>query len=165
MSTGLADTSEGSLGGILQQWNKLYFEPLGLQARLELSDSANRKPKKKSRVIRRPSLTYSSREEREWRNEDRKFLIVVAEIVSEQTSAHAHELAANLDRVELSGDSREIPELPADSKVMLSELPNNEDMAKEDLADVICGMAELPADTPVELSADGADEKWRNDPA
>ena len=164
MSTGLADTSEGSLGGILQQWNELYFEPLGLQARLELSTSANRKPKKKSRVIRRPSLTYSSREEREWRNEDRKFLIVVAEIVSEQTSAHAHELAADLDRVELSGDSRGIPELPVDSKVMLSELPNNEDMAKEDLADVICGLAELPADTPVELPADGADSKGRTDP-
>ena len=48
--------------------------------------------------------------------------------------------------------------------MMLSELPENEDMTKEDLADVICGMAELPADTPVELPADGADGKRRNDP-
>jgi hypothetical protein len=166
VSTGLADTSEGSLGEVLQQWNQAYFEPLGLHARLELSDSAKRKPKNKSRVVRRPSLTYGSREEREWRNADRKFVIVVAEIVSDQISAHAHELAATIDRAELSGESgRCISELPVESKCRPSELPNNEDMAKEDLADVICGVAELPADTPVELSADGADEKWRNDPA
>jgi hypothetical protein len=165
VSTGLADTSEGSLGEVLQQWNQVYFEPLGLHARLELSDSAKRKPKNKSRVIRRPSLTYGSREEREWRNEDRKFVIVVAETVSDQISAHAHELAATLDRAEVSGDSREImSELPADSKCRPSELPNNEDMAKEDLADVLCGVAELPADIPVELPADGADGKRRIDP-
>lgn len=159
VSTGLADTSEGSLGDVLQQWNQSYFEPLGLHATLELSDSAKRKPKKKSSIIRRPAVTYSTREEREWRNEDRKFVVVVAEVVSDQASTHVHELAATLDRVEVSGDSRAISELPVESKSELSELPNNEDMAKEDLADVICGMAELPADTPVELSADSADGK------
>ena len=173
MSTGLADTSEGSLGDVLQQWNQVYFEPLGLQARLELSDSAKRKPKNKSRVIRRPSLTYSSRGEREWRNDDRKFVIVVAEIASDQISAHAHELATTVDIAEVSGDSPVIiSELPNASKVRPSELPNNEDMAKEDLADVLCGVAELPADTPVELPADtpvelpadGADGKRRIDP-
>ena len=161
MLTGLADTSEGSLGDVLQQWNQSYFEPLGLHATLELPDSAKRKPKKKSSFIRRPAVTYSTREEREWRNEDRKFVIVVAETVSDQTSANLHELAATLDRVEVSGDSRDISELPVESKLALSELPNNEDMAKEDLADVICGLAELPADTPLELPADGADSKRR----
>ena len=165
VSTGLADTSEGSLGDVLQQWNQSYFGPLGLHATLELSDSAKRKPKNKSRVIRRPSLTYSSREEREWRNEDRKFVMVVAEMVNDQISAHAHELAATLDRAELPGDSgRCTSELPIESTYRPSELPNNEDMAKEDLADVICGVAELPADTPVELSADDADGKGRTDP-
>ena len=92
------------------------------------------------------------------------FVIVVAETVSDQTSANLHELAATLDRVEVSGDSRDISELPVESKLALSELPNNEDMAKEDLADVICGLAELPADTPLELPADGADSKRRIDP-
>lgn len=157
MSTGLADTSEGSLGDVLQQWNQSYFEPLGLHATLELSDSAKRKPKKKSSIIRRPAVTYSTREEREWRNEDRKFVVIVTEIVSDHGSVNVHELAATLDRVEVSGDSRAISELPAESKSGPLELPNNEDMAKEDMADVICGMAELPADTPVELPAGGAD--------
>lgn len=164
MSTGLADTSEGSLGDVLQQWNQSYFEPLGLQARLELSDSANRKPKKKSRVIRRPSLTYSSREEREWRNEDRKFVIVIAEVVSGQTSAHIHELAATPDRVEVSGDSEAISELPVGNKVTLSELPNNKDIAQGNLADVMCGIAELPTDTLVELPADEVYVKRQSDP-
>ncbi|GAB7322439.1 hypothetical protein MBLNU13_g03381t1 [Cladosporium sp. NU13] len=164
VSTGLADTSDGSLGNVLQQWNQSYFQPLGLHATLELSDSAKRKPKKKSSIIRRPTATYSTREEREWRNEDRKFVVVVTEIISDQISAHIPELAADPDRVEVSSDSRAIPELPVESKMILSELPNNEDMAKEDLTDVICGLAELPADTPVELPADGADSKRRIDP-
>ena len=148
----------------MQQWNQSYFEPLGLHARLELSDSAMRKAKKKSRVIRRPSLTYSSREEREWRNEDRKFVIVVAEVANDQASARVHELAAGLDRVEVSGESQVISELSVESKTRLLELPNNEDMAKEDLVDVICGVAELPADTPVKLPADSAEIIRRPDP-
>jgi hypothetical protein len=123
-----------------------------------------RKPKKRSSVIRRPSLTYSSREEREWRREDRKFVIVVAEIVSDQTSTHVHELAATLDRAEVSGESQMISELPVKSTCGPSELPNNEDMAKKRVADVICGLAELPADIPVELSVDVDDVKRRADP-
>lgn len=122
-----------------------------------------RKPKKKSSVIRRPSLTYSSREEREWRHEDRKFVIVVAETVGDQASAHVHELAANLDKVELSGESRVISELPVESKYGPAELPNNEEMAKEDVANVICSLAELPADVSVELPVDAADVKRRTD--
>lgn len=120
-----------------------------------------RKPKKRSSVIRRPSLTYSSREEREWKHKDRKFVIVVAETVG--GSAHVHELAANLDKVELSGESRVISELPVESKYWPAELPNNEDMAKQDPTDAVCGMAELPADTPVELPVDGAEVKRRSD--
>jgi hypothetical protein len=122
-----------------------------------------RKSRKKSKVIRRPSLTYGTREEREWKNEDRKFVIVVAEIVSDQASTQIHELAADLDTVELSGESRVISELPAESKYGPSKLPNNEDMAKEDIADVICSLAELPADVPVELPVDGAGVKRRTD--
>jgi hypothetical protein len=164
VSTGLADTSEGSLGDVLQQWNQSYFEPLGLHARPEPSDSAMRKPKKNSRTIRRPSLTYSSREEREWRNEDRKFVVVVAEIISDQSSANVHELTANTESVEVSGDSPGcVSELPVESKCRPSELPNNEDMAEEDLADVIYGIAELSADTRVELPADSADVRRRFD--
>lgn len=122
-----------------------------------------RKAKKKSSVIRRPTLTFSSREEREWRHKDRKFVIVVAEIVSDPTSAHVHELAANLDKVELSGERRVISELPLESKYRPAELPNNEDVAKEVPTDVICGMAELPADSPVELPVEGAEVERRCD--
>jgi hypothetical protein len=150
---------------VLQQWNQLYFEPLGLHVRLELSDSAMRRPKKKSRAIRRPSLTYSTREKREWKNEDRKFVMVVAEIVNDQTSKHIHELAANLGRAEVPGDCKGVvSELPVENQLMPPELSNNEDMATEDLADVLCGMAELPADTPVELPGDEVDAKGRTDP-
>jgi hypothetical protein len=162
VTTGLIDTSQGSLGGVLEQWNQSYFAPLGLHARLELSDSAMRKSKKKSTVIRRPSLTYSSREEREWKNEDRKFVVVVAELVSDETRAHTYELATDIDRAEMPvpSDPRAlVTELPGDSNFRLAELPNNEDMAKEASTDVVCAMAELQADVPVELPAGHADEQ------
>jgi len=157
VSTGLVDTSQGSLGTVLEQWNQSYFAQLGLHASLELSDSAMRKPKRKSKVVRRPSLTYSSREERERKSEDRKFVIVVAEVASGETSTYVQELATNDDRVEMPvpDDSRGfMSELPGSSEFETSELPNNEDLAIEDSADVLCCVAELPADVPVELPAE-----------
>jgi hypothetical protein len=162
VKTGLIDTSKGSLGDVLQQWNQSYFAPLGLHARLELSDSAMRKSRKKSKVVRRPSLTYSSRDEREWKHEDRKFVVVVAELVHDETTAYAHELATDSDRagMPVPGDAREfVTELPGDSNSGPAELPNNEDMAKEDSADVLCAMAELPAAVPAELPGNYAYEQ------
>ena len=67
------------------------------------------------------------------------------------------ELATNDDRAEMPvpDDARGfIIELPGSSKLETSELPNTEDLAVEDSADVVCGVAELPADVPVELPAE-----------
>jgi hypothetical protein len=166
VSTGLADTSEGSLGGVLQRWNQSYFAPLGLCASLELSDSALRQPRQKSKIIRRPSLTYNSREERERKNEDRKFVIVVAELIDNDTPTGLHELMGELDRVEMPvpGDPRGYTtELPGDTRLHSLELPNNEDKAKEDLADTVCGVAELPADVPIDFPAGGVKETGLDD--
>ena len=162
MKTGLIDTSKGSLGDVLQQWNQSYFEPLGLHASLELPDSAMRKSRNKSKVVRRPSLTYRSRDEREWKHEDRKFVVIVAELVHDENTAYAHELATDSGRAEMPvpGDPRTfVTELPGDSNFGPAELPNNEDMAKEDLADVLCAMAELPAAVSAELPGDHAMSK------
>ena len=157
MSSGLVDMSQGSLGDVLQQWNQSYFAPLGLHARLELSDSAMRKAKKNSNVVRRPSLTYSSKEEREWRNEDRKFVVVVDELISDVTFAHVNELSADPDKTEkpVLGDPRGyVSELPGESRVEPLELASNGGMAKEKLVGIVSDMAELPANVPVELPVD-----------
>lgn len=116
-----------------------------------------RKPKQKSKILRRPSLTYNSREERERKNEDRKFVIVVSELVDTNTFTEAHELMGEPDtaaELPVPGDPRGYTsELPGDTGRDPSELPTSGDKAKEDLADVICGIAELAADVPVELPA------------
>lgn len=119
-----------------------------------------RKPKQKSKIIRRPSLTYSSREERERKTEDRKFVIVV-ELDNIDASTEAHELEGEPGRAELPvpGDPCAFTaELPGDIRLNPLELPTSEDKSKEDRADIICGIAELPANVPVELPA-GCTEK------
>jgi hypothetical protein len=109
------------LGDVLQQWNELYFAPLGLCARLELSDSALRQPKQKSRIVRRPALTYISKEERERKDEDRKFVIIVAELVNNDIPTEVHESMGEPNRVRMPrGCTSELPthvpiELPAES--------------------------------------------------
>lgn len=123
-----------------------------------------RKPKQKSKIMRRPSLTYSSREERDRKNEDRKFVIVV-ELIDTDTSTEVHELVGDSIRAEMPvpGDPRGFTsELPADTRLRPLELPTIEDEAKEDRADIICGITELAADVPVELPT-GCTEKTQSD--
>ena len=139
----------------MQQWNQSYFAPLGLQAKLELSDSATRKDKKQSSMFRRPSLTYRNREERERKNEDRKFVIVVARLADDSTSTEAHELVGDSIRAEMPvpGKPRMLePGLPGDTVVSPAELPTIEDRTEEHKADDLCAIAELPADMPVQLA-------------
>jgi hypothetical protein len=158
VETGLADTSPGSLGETIEHWNTSYFAPLGLCAHLELSDSAMRKPNQKSSIIRKPSLLYREREERDRKREDRKFVVVVTELShTSLSSTEVHEIAGDVQRLEMPvpDDPRcHIAELPGDSKLRPTELPNADDKAKEDMADVICGVSEVPGDIPVELRAD-----------
>lgn len=149
--------SDGSLGDVLHRWNSSYFSSLGLNARLELSDSVMRRPDHKSRIVRKPSVLYRSQEKRDRKREDRKFVMVVSKIESVSSpGVELHEVESEHGAVELP-TSREPgtfeTELPGDEKQSLSELATAEDKAKEDLADVLCGVAELPADVPVELPA------------
>lgn len=158
VSTGLEDTSEGSLGDTIQKWNETYFAQLGLCAQLTLSESAMRQPNHKSKIMRKPSLLYGNKEERERKKEDRKFVIVVSRVDDSGPSQR--------DAGELEGDTSvkaELPvaddprtfkaELPGDLDHKPQELPTPKDQAKEDLADVYCKVAELPGDVPVELPA------------
>jgi len=157
VETGLMDTSPGSLGETLEHWNTTYFAPLGLCAHLELSESAMRKPKQKSNIIRKPSLLYKEREERERKREDRKFVLVVTRLDhTSQSPAEVHELAGDAHRAEMPvpDDPRcHTAELSGDTTLRPSELPTANDKAKEDMADVICGICEAPGDAPVESSA------------
>jgi len=163
VETGLVDTSPGSLGDTLEHWNTSYFGPLGLHAHLELSESAMRKPNQKSSIIRKPSILYKEREERERRREDRKFVVVVTGLSHTPPSpAEIHELAGeNNHRMEMPvpNDPRcHTAELPGDTTLRPSELPTADDKAKEDLADIICGVHEVPGDTPAELHTDSPNE-------
>lgn len=157
VSTGLEDTSEGSLGDTIQKWNESYFAKLGLSARLTLSESAMRQPNHKSKIMRKPTLLYDTREERERKREDRKFVIVVSRLDDSGPShENAQELEAETVRVELpvAEDPRnDKAELPGDEEHVAKELPMPGDQAKEDLANVYCQVAELPADVPTELPA------------
>ncbi|KAM0720407.1 hypothetical protein Q7P37_004543 [Cladosporium fusiforme] len=140
VSTGLEDTSEGSLGDTIQKWNESYFARLGLCAHLTLSESALRQPNQKSKILRKPSLLYGTREERERKREDRKFVIVISRLEPlSPTEGVAHELETENARAELPAteDPRtDKAELPGDEVHKPQELPTPRDQAKEDKADV-----------------------------
>jgi len=127
-----------------------------------------RKPKQKSSIIRKPSLLYNSREERDRKREDRKFVIVVTGLDNlSPSTAEVQELPVESDRAELPvpEDPRGYKaELPGDSGLKPAQLPTADDLAKEDLANIICGVAELPADIPAELPADGPSEIKKSGP-
>lgn len=114
-----------------------------------------RKDKQQSSMFRRPSLTYKNREERERRNEDRKYVIVVTEIVDNSRSTEAHELVGDSIRAELPV-LEETPvlasELPGNTKLSAVELPTIEARAQKHSAGPVCQIAELPADMPVQVA-------------
>jgi hypothetical protein len=118
-----------------------------------------RKPKQKSNIIRRPAFTYNNKEERERKNEDRKFVIVVAELVNIDTPTEVHELMGEPDRANMPRECDS--ELPRDAMLHQVELSYNEDKTQEDLASVIFGIAELPV--PVELPAESVEKTGLDD--
>lgn len=73
VKSGLLDTSAGKLGDVLKSWNEQDWKDLGLFMHLELSESAMKRKEQKSRSFRKPSSLYSSREDRERKQEERKF--------------------------------------------------------------------------------------------
>ncbi|KAK0927592.1 hypothetical protein LTR91_011704 [Friedmanniomyces endolithicus] len=132
---GLLNTSAGGLGDTLQQWNDSYFRERGIHVHLELSDSARKKEDGRGGggTFRKPASLYSSREERDKKREDRKFVIVVTKLEQESQPTSTLE---------------QISEMAAEGPGAMSELPVTED-AK-------FNVVELPGDTtmmPVELPA------------
>ncbi|KAK1813525.1 hypothetical protein LTR12_012094 [Friedmanniomyces endolithicus] len=136
VKAGLTNTSAGGLGDTLQQWNDSYFRERGIQVHLELSDSARKKEDGRGGggTFRKPASLYSSREERDKKREDRKFVIVVTKLDQEEGQP-----ASALEQIN---------EMAAEGPGAMGELPATED-AKYNVA-------ELPGDTtimPVELPA------------
>lgn len=141
--SGLQDTSDGGLGHTLEQWNNSYFRDHGLFVQLELSEFAVKRSEGKSNIIRKGTWLYTKREDRERKQEERKFVIVVTKLDEKGVPSGAvHELV---------GDP--IAELPAqeEAKYEVTELPGDEVQIP----------VELPAmETPVEVSRGYGSEKF-----
>lgn len=100
---------------------------------------------------------YRNREDRERKNEDRKFVIVVTELASDSNSTGVQELMGDSVRAEMPVPEEPqslSSELPGDARDLPVELPTANDQVEvdEDQADALCGLAELPADVPMELA-------------
>lgn len=136
----MSDMSDGSLGSMLQQWNDEYFTKQGLFVHLELSESAMKNDEQKSKTFRKPSLLYSKREERERKEEERKYVIVVTKLDANGAPAEAiREMERNEERTGQAGVTKEaetIAEMPGDTYqgFLIPELPGDDGL----------GMAELP---------------------
>lgn len=153
VKSGLEDMSDGGLGDTLQQWNSTYFKDLGVFAHLELSEHATKRISDKSKLSkRRPGS--NSKEERERKKEERKFVLVLSRLDDNGVPTQAlQELDATSDVVEMPAShdpTTFTAELPGDEGRMPVELPAG--LAPLDLKpDLPSGsIAELPADMPVE---------------
>jgi len=134
VKAGLLNTSAGGLGDTLQQWNDSYFRERGIHVHLELSDSARKKEDGRGGggTFRKPASLYSSREERDKKREDWKFVIVVTKIEQErqptgaleQISEMAAEGPGAMGELPATGDPKfNVAELPGDTAIMPVELP------------------------------------------
>jgi len=135
VKAGLTNTSAGGLGDTLQQWNDSYFRERGIHVHLELSDSARKKEDGKGGggTFRKPASLYSSREERDKKREDRKFVIVVTKLdqeegqpasALEQISEMAAEGPGGMGELPATEDAKyHVAELPGDTTIMPVELP------------------------------------------
>ena len=137
VKNGISDMSAEGLGAKLQAWNDEYFTPKGLFVHVELSESAMKHAEQSSKALRKPTLLYSKKEDRERKEGERKFVVVVTKLdgdgvareAAREMEIHAKEQAAEVaDEVpaaaEMPGDTHQgflIPELPGDDG--LGELP------------------------------------------
>lgn len=146
--TGISDMSDGGLGSMLQKWNDQYFAPQGLFVHLELSESAMKNEEQKTKAFRKPALLYSKREERERKEQERKYVIVVTKLDADGAPTEAIKAMERNEEVagdpaaaaagtkgsvappenvaEMPGDTHQgflIPELPGDDGLGMAELP------------------------------------------
>lgn len=151
---------EGTLGDTLRIWNEDYFAELGLTVHLELSEEAVRHGGA-SKAVRKHSLLYSSREERERKREERKFVLVVTPLDGRfvQHSGEASELPA-------SDEALEMP-VQADVSTFTTELPGSEGSKSVELpttrvdAESTVGQQvfELPAELPASFGGTAVHDK------
>ncbi|KAK5725926.1 hypothetical protein LTR15_004116 [Elasticomyces elasticus] len=128
----LKDTTTSGLGHTLNHWNETYFQERGLFVYLELSDSAKKKEEGGGSTFRKPTLMYSTREERDRKREDRKYIIVITRLDQDDQPADA--LGA-------------ISEMPAEVPNGTAELPAAED-AKYHIAELPAGETVMPVEMP-----------------
>ena len=141
---GLQDDAKGGLSDTLKLWNAEYFSKLGLFVHLDLSDSALKNPDQKSKTFRKPALFYNNREDRERKNDERKFVLVVTRLDEEGRPMEAIQELGGTDggpvEIGSSGDvSSMIAEMPADEGNVYVELP----------AELPASAAEKKLDPPV----------------
>lgn len=151
--------SDGGLGEKLQLWNDEYFRPRGLYVHLELSESAMKHPDQKSTTLRKGVLLYSSRQDRDRKREERKFVIVVTRLDEDGKPREALRELELAEQEKEDGSDEELversQELDGSGLVEIgsSDVPHSPHAA------------ELPGDTvlpPVELAAN---EPWLIDKA
>ena len=133
MKASLQKTSPGGLGDTLQQWNDTYFHERGLFVHLELSDSLKKREEEgRSGDFRKPATMYGSREERDRKRDERKFMIVVTKLDPE---------GQPLDAI------NEASEMLAEGPGAMGELPASED-AKYNVAELPVEEAVMPVELP-----------------
>lgn len=137
---GISDMSASSLGSVLQEWNDTYFTKQGLFVHLELSESAMKHQDQKSKALRKPLFLYTKGQEREQKEDERKFVIVVTKLdadgaptealremeINEQETGTPAVTAVPENVAEMPGDTHQgflIPELPGDDVLGMAELP------------------------------------------
>jgi len=117
-------TEEAALGQTLRMWNRSYFNTFGLEAQLEVSESALRNDAEKAgeegpdfvrrrrTIVEKTPLVFLRKDLRERRDEEKKFMVVLnpvekaSELVGSTASA-----------VELDADPQVYFELPAEEVV------------------------------------------------
>ncbi|KAK4554816.1 hypothetical protein LTR86_007964 [Recurvomyces mirabilis] len=171
VKTALADNSAGALGETLEQWNDTYFRQRGLLVHLELSEASV-----KGKSLRKPASLFDSREERDIKREQRKFVIVISKLDGESRPMEgldeAQEMAAEDVVTELpvvDGAKYNVAELPGDEGMYAVELPAELPFGlslgyeNEKLAPPL-GFAELESNTSGLLNTShGSDEKKKDE--
>ncbi|KAK3674764.1 hypothetical protein LTR78_005486 [Recurvomyces mirabilis] len=132
--------SAGALGETLEQWNDTYFRQRGLLVHLELSEASV-----KGKSLRKPASLFDSREERDIKREQRKFVIVISKLEGESRPMEG------LDEVQEMAAEDVVTELPVvdGAKYNIAEMPGDEGMYA----------VELPVELPFGLSLGYGNEK------
>ena len=153
VKSSINDLSAGGLGDTLDRWNEEYFSQEGLFVHLELSESAM-KNGERSKAFRRPALSYSQREEREKKREERKFVLVVTKLNDDGVPAEALREITELATAEDQAQAQQPVEIASSNlPAPIAELPVPEEEQKLEAV-------ELPAELPAGVSLGYGPDKF-----